>query len=78
MYPDADVVTPRKHWCTKAEREYMFYGDHGKKYKFDLVIHARSEVKFKRHGRNHTPSKYVKLLKKLRTHGDISACSIGT
>ena len=78
MYPNADYVSPGKKICTTAKREYKKYGMHPYHSQYDLVIHARSEVKFGRYDRNLNPRKYVKLLKMLRKHGDLSACSIGT
>ena len=77
-HEDAFVISPNQNWCTKMPRKYFKYGKFNEKLKYDLVIHARSEVKFGRKNRNWSVGRYTKLLRELRNIKDISVCSIGT
>ena len=77
-YKGAKIVVPDKKICTKAPRKYFKYGQHDRGLEYDLVIHARSEVKFNRDNRNWPVGRYMKVLNALRNEKYISACSIGT
>ena len=77
-YPNAEVVVPCKKVLYKWPRKYIEYGKCVEESKYDLVIHARSEVKFDRKDRNWPVRKYIKLLKELRNGKHFSVCSIGS
>jgi len=77
-YPDAKIVVPNEKICTKAPRKYFKYGKYDSRLEYDLVIHARSEVKFERDNRNWPIGRYMKVLNALRQEKYVSACSIGT
>lgn len=77
-YPDADILCPSKRICTKAIREYKKYGTFDMASKYDIVIHARSEVKFGRTNRNWSDYKFWKLIKHIRKTKNVSVCCIGT
>ncbi|MCP4651203.1 MAG: hypothetical protein GY853_14140 [PVC group bacterium] len=77
-YPGAKIITPTKKICTDAPMVYYKYGKYNDKLHSDIIIHARSEAKFNREKRNWPIHHYVKLIKKLRAHRDLSVCSVGT
>ncbi len=77
-YPDYKIVVPTKKNCTTKKREYKQYGEYEEQLKYDIVLHARAEVKYGRDDRNWPEARYVKLLKKLRVDRELSVVSIGT
>jgi len=78
IYPKADVFIPNERICTRWPREYFKYGEYDEKLHSDIIIHARSQIKFGRKNRNWPVEKYVRLIKKLRIDREVSIASIGT
>ena len=78
IYPKADVFIPNERICTKWPREYFKYGEYDEKLHSDILIHARSEIKFGRKNRNWPVEKYERLIKKLRVDRELSIASIGS
>jgi len=78
IYPKADVFIPNERICTKWPREHFKYGECDEKLHSDILIHARSQVKFGRKKRNWPVEKYERLIKKLRINRELSIASIGT
>jgi len=77
-YKGYKIVTPTKKNCTEKKRKYFKYGSPNKLLCYDIVLHARKEVKYGRSNRNWPEARYVKLLKKLRVDRELSVISIGT
>lgn len=78
LYPKAEVFIPNERICTRWEREYFKYGEYDEKLHSDIMIHARSQIKFGRKNRNWPVEKYERLIKKLRNDRELSICSIGS
>jgi hypothetical protein len=78
LYPKAHVLIPNERICTKWERIYVKYGEYNEKLHSDVMIHARSEVKFGRKNRNWPVRKYEKLIRMLRSNRELSISSIGS
>jgi hypothetical protein len=77
-YKGYKIVTPTKKNCITNKRKYIKYGVVNDLLKYDIVLHARKEVKYGRTDRNWPEARYVKLLKKLRVDRELSVCSIGS